>query len=360
MVLTKSARFGIVGAVVTFVFIFSFTTDSVGQTTSNSARQIEEIVLGIKSRNDFLDPMLLKYSTNTKATSKWVRVIPDAYPSEGTAKEWRTDYTIAVSSGRRWETKTEYDENRKGQHFLLFNGKGTVWPHQKLNCFNIANGPPSFHICRTPTNLSGEESLQLALEQSLKGGPQVTVQRLTRDGEALTVTIKHQQSGWTNELRFLPEKSYAIQSLSIRDEDGQLLSHLQVFDFGAADQAYYPMKGRVEKYMVPANRYGAKPQQIVDFSVEKLSTDRRDIPDNTFIYPFPDGSQFYDTDLSLWVRDVDLAESHLDKVVGELRGDSQTLPWYYWMGISAIALVLVGGIVRYWRSSIVNLWGGTS
>ena len=83
------------------------------------------------------------------------------------------------------------------------------------------------------------------------------------------------------------------------------------------------------------------------FNVSFATTDPPKVSKDLFAYDFPKGAQFYDTDLGVWVRDADIAESHLKNVVKELRNDR--MPRYVWY-IALVTFIFFAACYWKWRS----------
>jgi hypothetical protein len=331
------------------LFSFNFLAKSIACDNHDLSIELKDIYDGMKSRRDFFDPFKAEIRISTSQTQKY---LDQAFQkgATGLPLQWDAQYSFAVRGNRIWESKVETNSSRKGgPTFLLFNGKHTVWPHSQDKCFNISSGPPKFHLCLTPAEVMGENSLFLAIEKSVVGkesSNSLIIRSARLDGQNLLVVVFYPQSKWTNELVFIPSNSYAIRSMVIKDENGTMLLRANVSEFYGSESGFYPRKGTVEKFTLDSGSLQT-PQMIQRFDVTLASCDPSIVSDSIFAFPFPDGSQFYDTDLGVWVRDIDLAESHLNNVVAELRHNHW--PWYiYFSGI--VVVIFVSAIFLRWRN----------
>lgn len=320
-----------------FLLLFA-TSISTHSVQVNYDSQLKEIFKNLKSRREFLDPFKAEIRFYNFQSQKYLDSFPKNSVNSFTVSP-EAKYTLMTRGGKIRESSEERDSKLMGKvSFLLSNGKNTFWPHFQDKCFNMSSGPPKFHVCLTPTEVMGENALYKSIESAESGrdaATSIAIRSVQQENQDLVVTFFFPKSKWTNRVSFVPSMGYAIRSLSVIDERGRLLGRSTVDEFYGPDVGFYPRKGIIESFL-PSLGNNQPPQMTQRFEVV-ATCDPSAVPESTFAFAFPKGSQFYDTDLGVWVRDVDLVESHLNDVVAELRNEGK--PLYRW------ALAVVIGII---------------
>ncbi len=242
-----------------------------------------------------------------------------------------------------------------GEDFILYNGEISIRLSNQENVFLISKAPAQGRVPELPTYVSAEDPLRDFLASWEAGQEEltnVTVKEEQQDGHdpVLHFGWTGRKSQWSGHCWVVPSKNWMIRKLEQRAPPGRLVIVHEIDEYITSDGLYYPKRARRTSFYD-----NGRVESRTDIDVESVETQASRIPDSLFQFELPKGSQLWDEDLKVMVRDTELTESHLAEVIRRL-GPPRS-PWVTWMwaSLSVGVLALAGWVLlRIWRRRRVS------
>jgi hypothetical protein len=230
----------------------------------------------------------------------------------------------------------------------IFNGEVTIQQSAKSNRFILSNKADSLTMTEPPWSILGEEQIRQELQLWADGKAPITSISVSEvpsvDGNGLlTIEWVSSSSGWKHKCWVMPAQDWSLHRYEVYNDQGGPISAAEATRFMTIGGAVFAASGG-RKNFLRSGELG----RTDDFEVQSLVTSAREVPDRLFQVDFPPDAEIWDEDLKVFVRNSEIAQSHLDEIIR--RATAPRSMFLSWLLIAATAGALIAvGCVAFRR-----------
>ncbi len=317
----------------------------------NGDETLKRVLATYEARTQQMNPIYVRYRVTEIETAAWVVVSRNLKNADGLLPEQSTrkegEYARKGNKIRSFVHLVDAppgvpvltDWNRES--FWIYNGEISIRKSNREKEYLLTKKTDPWWWLEPPTMICPEEGVLSSLRQWVAGSSKAVSQvteRMDGDRRIIDVDIQYPDTKWSNKIRFLPDKDYAIEHMESFNAIGGRVEVKDVTAFQTVNGLIYP-KSAVRKHYMREGKLASTHLLEVD-SVE---LDAGKVPDSLFQFEIPKGSTLFDEDLKTTVRQSEVSESQLDEVVRRL---APPIPlWKRWWMIAA---AVVGAAILVW------------
>ena len=315
---------------------------------------LRKVLSTFVARRELMNPIFAKYRITTAETADWVKATagPDSNHAAG-ARDVLIEAQYArkgvQSLTRIARVKPELvggPEGWLGLDFTLYNGYTSVWKSGKEGEYMISKKPANRTSVQSPLEFARElpvlQTLQDWADQTMATSAMIAKTEYAGQPELL-VTLVFTKTGWKNKIWLMPDREYVVRRCEVYNSADEPVSRVEVTSFRDVNGVPFPMAATETHYMSKKRLgYTAK------MEVLNVEMDARGVPDSLFQFEFPATATIYDTDLKVFVRRTEVAESHLNEAIERLAPPSLLRRWMY-VALVPIAVGAVALVLLRWR-----------
>jgi hypothetical protein len=268
-----------------------------------------------KRRNQF-NPIWVRYRLDITESGKYLSQVKPGY----TGGEQKTKFSCQYArKGTRIKAAAKRDEGTMlgwlDELFYTYTGEISIWPTNEKHVYNISKNPREEYPIEKPPHLLIEDQinhrLNLWTQRQLPISGITSLEEKVVNGECTSLLAwSYPKTKWKSRCLTVPGQDWIIKTYQDDFPSGKIGILVEVTEYRTSGGLYYPQTGSRTDYFEDGTI-----QRRVAFEVDQLETQDSKIPDSLFQYDFPKGSQIWDDDLKVMVRNTELTESHLAEVV---------------------------------------------
>jgi hypothetical protein len=300
---------------------------------------IKQVLDVYRQRDNQMNPIHVRY-----------RIIEQYHPAWLSTKSisqrdgWLPTRTLEAEYARKGnkilsyakQVAPEASNDWEREQFWLRGDDASIRKSNKKGEYLITKRPDEMFAARPPTSVTLEREMLSSLRQWEAGTNPIAataVERMEDGKRILFAELRYKKTGWSNKLRLLADRDYAIDRYDVVNAKGGPVDSVTVDAVGTFQGLAYPTKAILKHYMGDGS-----PAYTIDLAVGSVELDPAKIPDTLFQFTFPPGSQIYDEYTKSYVRHTELTESHLGEIARNLAHRSPI--WGRWWFIVTLIGVL--------------------
>lgn len=335
----------IVGNIV-MILVFPFQPPNPQQASEEELRLLFK---AIDNRQKQYNPIWVCFRLDITESAKYLEQLKPGYKDGDRQSKYSCQY---ARKGTRIRSSVKGEGGTMTrwltEEFYIYTGEISISPTNEKDVFKISRNAKPAVLIEQPPHLLTEQQLHQDLDLWAQGRLSLyrikILEEKAVDGEPMILlTWTYPKTNWKCTCLTVPVQDWTVRSYQDHFPSDKIGTALEVKEYLTSAGLYYPRIGSRTDYFEDGSI-----QKKVSFQVDQLETQDSKIPDHLFQFDFPKGSQIWDEDLKVMVRDTELTESHLAELVRHAASSRRLVTQWLAVAICLLNVVLFTLVLLRW------------